>query len=395
MRPNPRSVESMVKQVALKLLLIFGGILASLPLLEVLLRFRNPFYARIKGNRIVLLANKRSHFNNNIIKEGLDPVITVTRNSLGFRGPEPPADYKDDLTIITVGGSTTRCFLLSDGRTWPDRLAKRLENSFRRIWVDNAGLDGHSSFGHVVLMEDYIRQLHPKVVIFLLGANDRAVSNLGEFEAENVKSGVSFESAKAFLKSLSVYSEVVALALNMHRSLTAYRAGLTHENIELTKVGYYKASAEQERQSIERGSNPSYLDGYARRLKRLIDIAKQAHIEPVFVTQPLLAGPAMDDVTKVDLAEVRVSPRSNGKILWYSLEAYNDVTRRVGRENGVLVIDLARQMPKSSRYFIDFLHVNNEGAQRVADVIYSSLCPRLASEFPQYVTRSCDLRSQN
>ena len=384
-----------MKQVALKLLLMLVGLLVSLLLLEVFLRFHNPFYARIKGNRIVLMANKRYRFNNNIIKQGLDPIIRVTRNSLGFRGPDPPTDYKDDLTIITVGGSTTECFMLSDGRTWPDRLGKLLEKSFRRIWVDNAGLDGHSTFGHIVLMEDYISQLHPKVVIFLVGANDPAASRLGEFEVQNIQSGISFKSAKAFLKSLSAYSEVVAFALNMQRSLTAYRASLNYENIDLTRLGYYKASAEEERRSLERQSKEEYLCGYKMRLQRLINIAKQSHTEPVLVTQPLLTGPAVDDVSKMDLAEIRIGPHTNGKMRWDLLEVYNDVTRRVGRDNGVLVIDLARQMPKSSRYFTDFLHFNNEGAQKVSEVMYSSLWPMLVSKFPQYVTRACGLRSKD
>ena len=58
----------------------------ALALLEVLLRVHNPFQARIKGNRIVLLTNKTYKIKNDIIPT-LDPVVAVTRNSLG---PPPP-----------------------------------------------------------------------------------------------------------------------------------------------------------------------------------------------------------------------------------------------------------------------------------------------------------------
>ena len=74
---------------------------------------------------------------------------------------------------------------------------------------------------------------------------------------------------------------------------------------------------------------------------------------------------------------------------WETLEAFNDVTRKVGHENNVLVIDLARQMPKSSRYFWDYMHYTNEGAQVVTDIVYRSLCPMLANKFPQYVKQGC------
>src|SRR5580704_15198543 len=152
--------------------LLIGSILALL-LLEVLLRWHNPFQARIKGNRIVLLTNKQYHIRNDIIPS-LDPEVTVTRNSLGFRGPDPPADFANYLTVFTIGGSTTQCFFLSDDKTWTARLGQLLSHSFRNLWIDNAGLDGHSSYGHLVLLEDQIRPLHPKVALFLVGANDVA-----------------------------------------------------------------------------------------------------------------------------------------------------------------------------------------------------------------------------
>ena len=79
-----------------------------------------------------------------------------TKNSLGFRGAPPPRDFPDYLTIITIGGSTTECFYLSDGRTWPDLLGQNLSREFNRVWVNNAGLDGATTYRHLILMEDYV-----------------------------------------------------------------------------------------------------------------------------------------------------------------------------------------------------------------------------------------------
>ena len=67
-----------------------------------------------------------------------------------------------------------------------------------------------------------------------------------------------------------------------------------------------------------------------------------------------------------------------------SLELYNDVTREVGRERGVLVIDLARQMPKNSTYYFDLMHYTNAGAAQVAEIIATHLTPFLARKFPAY-----------
>src|SRR5215211_1089208 len=172
-----------------KSLLTLFGVVAALLLFEVILRFYNPLQARIKGVRIVLTTNQTYHIKNDIIK-GLDPEIIITRNSLGFRGPELPADRDNYLTVVTIGGSTTQCFFLSDEQTWTAKLGKNLERSFEPVWINNAGLDGHSTRGQLALLKDFILPLHPKVALFLVGANDVASNSMGEWNAENVKSGL-------------------------------------------------------------------------------------------------------------------------------------------------------------------------------------------------------------
>ncbi len=383
-----RKPRSRLRSALANLLLLLGGLLIALLILEVLLRFYNPFQARIKGNRLVLLTNKTLHIKNDTIKS-LPSEVTVVRNALGFRGQNPPADFDKHLTLMTIGGSTTQCFFLNEDQTWTARLGKQLESSNESLWINNAGLDGHSTHGHLVLLEDYIVPLHPKVALFLVGANDVAIGSLSEWDAENIKSGIHFESFKAFMKSASAYSEVAALSLNIYRSFTAYQAGLTHHQVDLKSQSYRDVTEEEERQYIALHTT-QYLKDYEARLRRIVEVSRGAGIEPVFITQPLLAGFGIDDVTGVDLGRVRTDgPEQNGKMYWDLLEVYNDVTRRVGRESGILVVDLAREMPKTSRYYYDFIHYTPEGAQAIADIIYKSLCPALQTKFPQYGVQPC------
>src|SRR5580658_1022828 len=99
---------------------IYGVYLSivTLLLMELALRIYNPFHFRIKGDKILLPINERETIVNEINPK-LDPVIIHTRNNLGFRGPEAPQDWAQELTVITIGGSTTECHFLSDDRTWP------------------------------------------------------------------------------------------------------------------------------------------------------------------------------------------------------------------------------------------------------------------------------------
>jgi len=390
---QPSRIRSLVRSVLSKGLLLLFGTVVALLLLEVLLRFYNPLQARIKGNRIVLSTNKTYHIKNDIIK-GLDPEITVTRNSIGFRGPNPPPDMNKYLSIVTIGGSTTQCFFLSDDQTWTSQLGKDLEGSFNPVWINNAGLDGHSTHGHLVLLEDFIVPLHPKVAIFLVGANDVARESISDWDAENVKSGIQFDSAKSFIKSASAYSEVVALFLNGYRSYTAYKAGLVHQQIDLKAQGYLDIPEAEQQQRYAESVNTEFLNGYEQRLTMIVNVCRQAGIQPVFVTQPLLAGSGIDDVTGVDLARVRAyGPRQTGKMYWDVVEAYNDVTRKVGKANNLLTIDLAHEMPKSSRYFYDFIHYTPQGAKVIADILDKALCPALHSDFGSFATHPCAPRT--
>jgi lysophospholipase L1-like esterase len=386
---------SRVHPLAANLLVVLCGLIAGILLLEALLQFHNPFQSRIKGDRIILVAGKKYHIENNIIKS-LDPHVTVIKNSLGFRGAEPPVDVENHLSLVTIGGSTTHCFFLNENQTWTAKLGDKLGQSFRSVWVNNAGLDGHSTYGHLALLQDYIVPLHPKVAVFLIGVNDVAANSMSASDVENVRSGIQFRSPRVLLKSLSAYSEVAALVLNLYRSLTAYQAGLLHHQLDLTKQGYVDVPEEEQKKFLVRYAG-KYLKAYEGRVKRIVEVSRAANMEPVLVTQPFLAGIGTDDVTGIDLERIGTADfgldvggrKQNGQLAWDLLEVYNDVTRQVGLESKVLVVDLAKKLPKTSRYFYDFIHFTPRGAEAIASIIFESICPMLQTKFPQYQIDRC------
>lgn len=48
------------------------------------------------------------------------------------------------------------------------------------------------------------------------------------------------------------------------------------------------------------------------------------------------------------------------------------------------MIDLARELPKSSKYFYDFFHFTNDGARKAGDIIYSHLSQHLQIKYREY-----------
>lgn len=366
--------------------LLLFGLALSLGAAELVLRLVNPLGSRLMGDRIVLQRNYQQTIANEK-NPRLDPVIHFSRNSLGFRGPEPPADFARRLTIVVLGGSTTECWFLSDGKDWPAAMARGLEASFPGAWVNNAGMEGHSSFGHRLLLEQWIAALRPKLALFLVGIND--------VEREDLKAGDRALQAQAepgLLERLARRSAVVATLLNLRRTERAEKLRLLHGDVRLKRLPPLPLKPELRKNTLLHHQQ-RYVPPYKVRLAELVALSRQAGIEPVLVTQPALYGEGIDDLTGVDLARITVDndPEHllNGSLAWRILELYNDAVRELGREQGVFVVDLARRMPKSSRYFYDFIHFTNEGAEEVGTLVAEELCPFLAERFPAELRAGC------
>jgi lysophospholipase L1-like esterase len=382
---KPPQEKSLLINLGKNLLLVFLGLTIGLVLMEGVLRIYNPLGFRIKGDKIVLPVNQNwiKHHDDS---PKLDKITYIHRNSLGFMGEEPPADFADRLTIVAVGGSTTECLELASDRTWPLVMAPKLKEDFKNVWINNAGLAGQSTYGHLVLMQDYIAKIKPKVVLFLIGINEVGRKGVNSFELEMNK-GINLRSLDGFLSGLADFSEVSAALLNQKRYyFPKIKLQFAHDNQikDLKAVPTMEVSA-QEEAAVKRLHEAKYLQPFTTRLKGLVEISKANGILPVLVTQPILYGNLIDPTTGVDLRKVKITDDMNGKLAWEVLELYNDVTRRVGRENGLLVIDLAREMPKDSGYYYNFMHYDNEGAAKVAEIICRDLRPYLAENFPQYL----------
>lgn len=347
-------------------------------LLEIILRIFNPFHFRIRGNQILLPISQKQTITNEINPK-LDSFIINTRNSLGFRGPEPPAAWNDYLTIVTVGGSTTECHFLSDNKTWPWQLGEQLKRSFKNLWLNNAGLDGHSTFGHQVLLNDYLIRIRPKMILFLTGINDTENDQPTFHDELNRKGG--YSDLKHFIFN---NSEVLNIGLNLVRGWRAQKMNNTTNTMLDLQKGTTKIMTGQQI-AARKGQQQKYLISYRKRIGQLIDTCKRYNIAPVFMTQAILFGQGNDPVTGVNLETFDMGQDMNGKCLFEVLELYNSVLKDECSRRNVPVIDLARLMPKNSLYFYDQAHFTNAGALKLAEVICPELRSVIARDFPSFV----------
>jgi GDSL-like Lipase/Acylhydrolase family len=355
------------KKIIKRFFAILFGIFLAFIILEIVLRIWHPFKYTVRGDQIILAANVRVSMKNKWIKK-LDDTIYYSRNSIGLRGDEYPADPEKFLTIITIGGSTTECKFLSDNKTWPERLKKDLNKYYGNIWLNNAGLDGHSTFGHLILLKDYIIKLHPKYILFLVGTNDVELDRPADLDDQDIR-GIHGHSIKYFLKSLFNYSEAGTLLLSLYRNYLAYTKGLVHKERDPDQL--FPGVTDSLTRSKKLALQQDFLRNYAGRLRELSSISLSHNIKPIFITQPALYGDVIDSTTHIFMGN-RMLDDYDCATDWQVLELYNNEVRKL-RTSGVSVIDLASAMPKDSKYYYDFMHYTNAGAEKVASILSDSL----------------------
>ncbi len=364
-----------MKEVVKNAFLLIIGIILAIVLLEVFLSLYNPIGFRQKGDKIILPINFRMQIENKTI-EGLDSNIVHTKNSIGFRGSEIPNNFEDWTSIVAVGGSTTECFYVSDGKDWPSLLGYKLNKEFGKIWINNAGLNGHSTFGHQILLDDYLVKIKPNYILFLIGCNDVGRDDLNAYEKNNLIQ------KKNWLKNLKNHSEIISLISNIRRNIVARKMGLEHKGVDFKKLEQVDSVSDKRIQQ-DSSYHSSFAGQFETRLKKLIRTTRKNGSIPILITQPTIVGFGIDEATLINLEKVKLCDEHGGKVYWRRLELYNEVTRKVANEEGVFLVDIAHKMPKSTDLFYDCFHFTNKGGEVLSELLFEEMKPFIAERLKQ------------
>lgn len=324
---------------------------------EIALQIYNPFAGRVKNGQIVLPVNTRYTLDIPA-RQGMDTHIVHSKNSLGFRGPEPNDSAKT--RILCMGGSTTECFYLNDGKDWPAVLGKHLAEQNPEIWLNNAGMDGQSTFGHLQMLRQYILKLKPDYIILMCGLNDMGLDTPGRFDNQHSW----FSKAYQFL-------ELPSTILNITRAGKARRTGLNHQFTgDLRKAEKLEMSDSAIAGRLQKEAR--YLGEYNARINEFADICRDNNIRLIFVSQSILFSDETDLMSNVYLGNLKTG-EINGKTRAYILKLYNKATYDLAISREIPYINLAARLPKDSRFFYDGYHFTIDGAEMAAEIIYDEI----------------------
>ena len=220
-----------MKKVSLIFFSISLGLILGLLISEGLLRIYNPLPTRIVGSEIRLFSDYERKVSVQMdVEEGeYDKTIQYSTNAIGFRGENLPDSTTNYFKIFTVGGSTTECSLLDDSKTWSNLLQNYVKECSPRIWLNNAGIDGSSTWGHLILLQDHLLQYDPDVVIFLVGIND-LYQALFPNQDQFLKTGREY-----VLRRWAARSELFSFVLSLGRSLRVKKMRIGHGHVSMNE----------------------------------------------------------------------------------------------------------------------------------------------------------------
>lgn len=356
-------------------------------LMEIALNFYNPFGFRLKGNNIIL---ENNHVNHMIVD---NKEIIHSKNSLGFRGPELSDDQS--IKLITVGGSTTENYHFDDSKTWSKLFDDKLSlNLNKNLWVNNAGLDGHSTFGHIKLIEDYIIKIEPDLILFLVGANDVGLDKensfdiVYDFRLDNILTIGNQRHLKRNIGSfLATKSELFSLLLNLYRYYIKTEFNHSYssfDSIIISKIDYNNHPDVNTLYPFEDFINESnhikdnLLPQYSERIIKIIELSKEYKFKPIFITQPTITGG--NAAENYQLKKITRADK-----FYLDLEIYNDELRRITTEYKIDLIDLASLMPKNENYYADKIHHTEEGLNFISDFVANYFIKNCESIFDKKI----------
>ncbi|MCK4305706.1 MAG: SGNH/GDSL hydrolase family protein [Candidatus Eisenbacteria sp.] len=332
----------------------------SLVILEVIIRVISPM--PVFGPYFDLRPYKKLKLYPDL--RGLSCPAWHTANRWGMRGDDPPANWDKCYTIIAVGGSTTQCFYLDDQKTWPHLLQEHLRDIEPNVWVGNAGLDGHSSLGHRLMMKKVVQRLRPDAVVLLVGANDLWSAASGNRYDNRFIERISNRSLPIRLYEHSRLLQILYLWKRIVFDDVTVVRRMGHGN-------YIPQELDAAVNEVPGDMEHKAFAEYQRNIRSIISIARECDTRLVFLTQPTLfedneywAG-ISDRQYWIRKRKHQISAAATARLL----SRINQALMRICNEEQVECFDLAARVPHSFEYFYDAFHFTEKGASLVASEI--------------------------
>ena len=339
-----------------RMLLSLVSLLLSLGLVEGVLRLvsTNP-YARESPDRYLELRVHHTGKATVLDRSAIDPSHPVGLMRTDARSYILPSGRFEhpDATIVFIGGSTTECSAVEEQLRFPALVSTLLEQYGLHVNSLNSGRAGNTMHDALNILLNHVAEDRPDAVVLMHAAND--IGMLYHAGSYRPRMGGQLTPLLVGKWLLQVASKHSALAARLRSALSS---GRVHKPGDFGRRG-----------SLERERLPLARKPYLWRLRGFVALARAFEIEPVLMTQPA------------------ISMRHPHRPAWLDLSnqaVFNDLIRQVARDEGVILIDLARHLAERVPdwdqpmvVFYDGIHVTDQGSSIYAEHITERLLETL------------------
>lgn len=309
--------------------------------------------------------------------------VNISINKLGLRGAAPTMPKPDGVQrVFVMGGSSVFDHLLSEGRSWPEMLAKAMfDLGLTGIESFNAGIPGYSSRETLSLYHDKVRYLGPDVVILYQGWNDvkymRAFRDRVDVDSFFYVKNLS-DTNKLFTSPRPVrnWHALTAMIKTWRKSDTpAVQEAAPAKRRARKKLAYMTDSGADIGKLEKDWATTKGIRFFRSNVEAFVQAVLSDGALPVLVAQNTL-------VTAKSPAKVRKKItyrwiKMNHENLIAVNNAMVEVLREVGRKYEIPVIDLRSEMNGRREFFADHVHLNADGSQALATHVARTLAAEI------------------
>jgi lysophospholipase L1-like esterase len=301
-------------------------------------------------------------------------VLRVDRQ--GFIMPAKVHEHPD-LTIVFLGGSTTECTYVDENLRFP-YLAGRLLEQQTHLKVNsyNAGRSGNNTLHCINVLMNKVVNLKPDVVVLMENINDLAILIYEKTYWNNNPSRSPLIEKKPDFKTVGK---------DLEQTFHLVR-DLTFPNISRAIKGVFSSGRKSNGDEFKavRGQKiiidqDLLVQEFTLNLQTFINICRARSITPVLMTQASRLTDHPDPLIKKAMHSLEVNQGITYGEFKGAFDRLNQTIREVGAKNGVLVIDLAQEIPPVKENISDVAHFNDRGSRLVASQIAAQLTPVIPS----------------
>ncbi len=290
----------------------------------------------------------------------------------------PSEKYADpDICLAFLGASTTECRYVDEEHRFPYLCGALLEKDLNiKINSCNAARSGNHTLHSLNIFFNKVLPVHPKVVVMMHNINDLVILLYEKtYWNQNSNRSVIFD----------MNDEMVSNSFKVLRDRYVPNLSRALRDFSYNVRSLFRSNKETDPPAGNpdefarlRGKKLSFdrahlVKQFEMNLQTFIYACQVRGITPVLMTMasrmkekpdPVIAGGFQDMEPMIGYREFKEL-----------FDSFNETIRGLARQNGILLIDLARQIPPEKEYMYDVVHYTDQGSVRVAEILQEQLRP--------------------